>query len=482
MMNRSKLKSLLALCLVFCMALSLITFAPLQASATETAGDEIGEDAAAADDVSDTDPTDPSDPEETDPEETDPEETDPEETDPEETDPEETDPEETDPEETDPEETDPEETDPEETDPADPTDPEKTDPSDPSDPSDPEKTDPTDPSDPSDPEEAEPTETDPAADPDEVTDEEVLAVIELLKSIDSLQEMQNKRATITVKKTYADAPEEHQAAQQQYKEYVDGMFAKRAAAKQAYEALSDEQKELLLTDEEAAAGLAKLDPYDSLPNIFPMIGDFPLAITPSDNEYSFEVVRAYELSQNVTADKDFPCTIVLADVSGDATSWTPNGPYQYGQSNYEMTYCIDLRMPTTHGWHYKRVNLEDCDYYTAEDAAHIRAIILNSYPFISMEQMRSSLIAGGFNADYANALTRSDMISAVQQAIWAYANRTTMDNITASTTYGGTGEIIDYPYARPADQDDERLPRRAVGLVQHRLQLCGALRHLLSRH
>ena len=452
MMNRSKLKSLLALCLVFCMALSLITFAPLQASATETAGDEIGEDAAAADDVSDTDPTDPSDPEETDPEETDPEETDP------------------------------EETDPEETDPADPTDPEKTDPSDPSDPSDPEKTDPTDPSDPSDPEEAEPTETDPAADPDEVTDEEVLAVIELLKSIDSLQEMQNKRATITVKKTYADAPEEHQAAQQQYKEYVDGMFAKRAAAKQAYEALSDEQKELLLTDEEAAAGLAKLDPYDSLPNIFPMIGDFPLAITPSDNEYSFEVVRAYELSQNVTADKDFPCTIVLADVSGDATSWTPNGPYQYGQSNYEMTYCIDLRMPTTHGWHYKRVNLEDCDYYTAEDAAHIRAIILNSYPFISMEQMRSSLIAGGFNADYANALTRSDMISAVQQAIWAYANRTTMDNITASTTYGGTGEIIDYPYARPADQDDERLPRRAVGLVQHRLQLCGALRHLLSRH
>ena len=430
-MVRNRLKSLLALCLVLCMALSLIVFTP-RASAAETAV-RNSDFEAATETGSEPEPveTEAAEPEKTEPE--DPEETEPE--DPEKTEPE--DPEKTEPE--DPEKTEPE--DPEETEETEPEDPEKTEPE------DPEKTEPEE-TEPEDPEKTEPEETEPeeAEETEEITDEDVLAVIELLKGIDSLQEMQNKRATITVKTVYAEAEEEHLAAQQQYKEYVDGMFEKRAAAKEAYEALSDEQKEQVQSDEDGAAGLAKLDPYDSLPNIFPMIGDFPLSITPSSNEYCYEVVRAYELSQNITADKDFPCTIALVDVSGDATSWTPNAPYQYGQSNYEITYCIDLRMPTTHGWHYKRVNLEDCDYYTASDAAHIRAIILTSYPFISMDQMKSNLIAGGFNASYANALTRSDMIAAVQQAIWAYANRSNMDNITASTTYGGTAEVIDYPY------------------------------------
>ena len=382
-MVRNRLKSLLALCLVLCMALSLIVFTP-RASAAETAV-RNSDFEAATETGSEPEPveTEAAEPEKTEPE--DPEETEPE--DPEKTEPE--DPEKTEPE--DPEKTEPE--DPEETEETEPEDPEKTEPE------DPEKTEPEE-AEPEDPEKAEPEETEPeeAEETEEITDEDVLAVIELLKGIDSLQEMQNKRATITVKTVYAEAEEEHLAAQQQYKEYVDGMFEKRAAAKEAYEALSDEQKEQVQSDEDGAAGLAKLDPYDSLPNIFPMIGDFPLSITPSSNEYCYEVVRAYELSQNITADKDFPCTIALVDVSGDATSWTPNAPYQYGQSNYEITYCIDLRMPTTHGWHYKRVNLEDCDYYTASDAAHIRAIILTSYPFISMDQMKSNLIAGGFNA------------------------------------------------------------------------------------
>ncbi len=73
--------------------------------------------------------------------------------------------------------------------------------------------------------------------------------------------------------------------------------------------------------------------------------------------------------------------------------------------------------------------------------------MLVSYPFISMDEMKAILKERGFNAEYADALTRSDITAAVQFAIWKYANRSTpLDEgeYDGMTVYGGTGEVIDY--------------------------------------
>lgn len=133
---------------------------------------------------------------------------------------------------------------------------------------------------------------------------------------------------------------------------------------------------------------------------------------------------AYELSNHMVssdggAHNSIPQTLVMLDASEDYT-WTPDGVYSFGSSNYEVMYCCDEDTGYNHGIYYKRMNLEDSSYYNEEDAAHIRAIITNSYPFVSLDQMKANLKAEGF--EDAAELTRADVISAVQMAVWTYAN------------------------------------------------------------
>ncbi len=134
--------------------------------------------------------------------------------------------------------------------------------------------------------------------------------------------------------------------------------------------------------------------------------------------------HAYEMSGHMVstdggASNDIPQTLVMIDASSDYT-WTPDGLYTFGQSNYEVLYCCDAETGYGNGIYYKRLNLEDSDYYTPEEAAHIRSIVTNSYPYISLEQMKANLEEAGFEG--AQELTRSEIITAVQSAIWYYAN------------------------------------------------------------
>ncbi|MBQ5819808.1 MAG: Cna B-type domain-containing protein, partial [Clostridia bacterium] len=116
---------------------------------------------------------------------------------------------------------------------------------------------------------------------------------------------------------------------------------------------------------------------------------------------------------------DIPQLLILLNAESDYT-WTPNGVYEFGKSNYEVLYCCDAVTGYVHGVHYKRMNLEDSSYYDPDAAKHIRAIVTNSYPYISVEQMKADLKAEGFKD--ADKLTRADLITAIQTAIWSYAN------------------------------------------------------------
>lgn len=256
----------------------------------------------------------------------------------------------------------------------------------------------------------------------QITDDPVSALTAQLEAIDTLQEIQNKRNQYTasghydITTTSQKVIDRHNAARIGYETYVDTMFAARVAAQNAYDALTPEQKAQI-----DPALVAKLS--NELPTVF---HETTLPIDPSSNEYTFEAVRgglgyAYEVSNHMVSG-NIPQTFILVDTSDGKTSWTPNGLYEYGKSNYDVCYCCDVKTGLEYYSNYKRLNLEDSHYYGKSAAEHIRAIVLNSYPYVSVEEMRANLKADGMRAEFVDSLTRADMIAAVQQAIWTYAN------------------------------------------------------------
>ena len=149
-----------------------------------------------------------------------------------------------------------------------------------------------------------------------------------------------------------------------------------------------------------------------------------------ENGYTFMSVSDeydyYEASNHIlTAPNEesgvgIPYLFVMIDPTEEKGTWKPSGLYEYGKSNYEVLYCCDVKTGVKDGVYYKRVNLEDSNYYDAEAASHVRAIVTNSYPYISLDEMKANLKEAGF--EDAENLTRSEIITAVQGAIWSFAN------------------------------------------------------------
>ncbi|MBQ6264218.1 MAG: Cys-Gln thioester bond-forming surface protein [Clostridia bacterium] len=270
-------------------------------------------------------------------------------------------------------------------------------------------------------------------------DGDVDEVIAQLQAIDTLAQMQSKKSQFTVSGNYnADDPDsvrEHLDAVNGYRNYVIEMLAQRAAAKQAYELLSDSGKEQI-----PAELTEKLS--DTLDTVF-RYNSYP--VTQRFDEYCYEVIfprnLVYELSSHFSPGIDMPATIILTNTAElGGSSWTPDGPYSYGTNNYDLTYCCDLEVMPVNGTHYKIGNLEDSGHYGVTSARHIRAIVENSYPFVTIDEMKENLKAGGLDSGFVDSLTRSDIIAGVQMAIWAYSNMSN-ERIEQSVFYGGSLDI-----------------------------------------
>lgn len=263
----------------------------------------------------------------------------------------------------------------------------------------------------------------PRASASELSDPQVQQVITQLEAIDTLQQIQDNRSLYTTSTSHYDVnttdpsvSADHEAKRAAYETYVNEMFAARLAAQQAYDALSESQKAQI-----PQQLVAKLD--NSLSTVFHS-NTFP--VTPSNDEYCFESVNGgtgygYEVS-NYMVSGEIPQTFILVDTSDGKTSWTPNGLYEFGRSNYEVLYCCDVETPMVYGTDYKRVNLEDSGYFTEDSANHIRGILTNCYPYISLSEMKSRLKAAGLSEAFVDQISRSDAISAAQMAVWTYAN------------------------------------------------------------
>lgn len=265
----------------------------------------------------------------------------------------------------------------------------------------------------------------PAAVASDVTDDPVQAVINQLEAIDTLQQMQDKRNSYKGSGTSdlgSPTNASHEEARAGYEAYVAEMFSARLAAQQAYDNLTSAQQEQI-----SSSLVAKLDngPLDTI------FKGGTYSVSPSSNEYAFEAVdigygAAYEVALSMISGQ-IPQTFILVDTSDGKTSWTPDGLYSRGNSNYDVVYCCDVETGLKYSSHYKRLNLEDSSYYGPNAAAHIRAILENSYPFISLSEMKSRLRSGGLRSSFVDTLTRGDIIAAVQAAVWSYANANDTD-------------------------------------------------------
>ena len=198
--------------------------------------------------------------------------------------------------------------------------------------------------------------------------------------------------------------------------------------------------------------------------------------------------HAYEMSYHMVsndggASNEIPQTLVLVGADEDYT-WTPDGLYSFGASNYEVLYCCDAETGYANDVYYKRMNLEDGTYYTSEQAAHIRAIVTNSYPFISLEQMKKNLADAGFEG--AEDLTRTDVLTAVQAAIWAFSNVNVGEyyysrtfNVPNNSQWGGVMHDYDkeleeikenegwWPTGKRKFATNEEVAARINGLIDH---------------
>jgi len=149
-------------------------------------------------------------------------------------------------------------------------------------------------------------------------------------------------------------------------------------------------------------------------------------VTAGTDGYTFmslfrKPAHGYEFSGHFMGEGEGPQTFVVIDtVEHNGKAWTPSGVYVPNKSNYEVTYCCDVETMIADATYYKRLNLEDSEYYNDAQAAKIRAIVTNSYPYVTLDAMKADLAANGYV--YAEELTRNEIIAAVQTAIWACAN------------------------------------------------------------
>ena len=155
-------------------------------------------------------------------------------------------------------------------------------------------------------------------------------------------------------------------------------------------------------------------------------GEVAVDVTAGTEGYNYmslfrKYVHGYEFGGHFMGEGEGPQTFVVLDTNElDGTTWTPSGVYVPNESNYEVAYCCDVETMIVDATYYKRTNLENSGYYNEEHAAKIRAIVTNSYPYVTLDAMKADLAANGY--PYAEELTRNEAIAAVQTAIWACAN------------------------------------------------------------
>ena len=105
-------------------------------------------------------------------------------------------------------------------------------------------------------------------------------------------------------------------------------------------------------------------------------------------------------------------------------------------------YCVDALtgLAEREGYDFQRVNLEDATWFDDEAAGKVRAIYMNAFPYLEVEELQKRvntwLAATDPQAAEITDLTAAEVASAAQIAIWTTVNAD--ENVTLSDVYVGT--------------------------------------------
>lgn len=103
-----------------------------------------------------------------------------------------------------------------------------------------------------------------------------------------------------------------------------------------------------------------------------------------------------------------------------------------GGGEQHNVYCCDYEvniLKTGDKIAYRRLTLENSGYYDEEAAKKIRAIVLNSYPVLSLEEMKARMSAVGYTLN--ESVSEEQLLSGAQRAIWQYSNSDSVNNQAA---------------------------------------------------
>ncbi len=103
-----------------------------------------------------------------------------------------------------------------------------------------------------------------------------------------------------------------------------------------------------------------------------------------------------------------------------------------GGGEQHNVYCCDYEvniLKTGDKIAYRRLTLENSGYYDEEAAKKIRAIAFNSYPVLSLEEMKTRMDKAGYTLN--ESVSEEQLLSGAQRAIWQYSNSDSVNNQAA---------------------------------------------------
>lgn len=139
------------------------------------------------------------------------------------------------------------------------------------------------------------------------------------------------------------------------------------------------------------------------------------------------------MMNSVFANESYSYTYVGVAENGekDGTASTAIMNVKDNDGKIYKVYCIDKDIYTKDEQKYSLNNLEDMSNYTRENMNKIRNIVISSYPYISIEKLRT--LSGIPN------LTTAQAIAGTQAAIWHYSN-----NLNKTSLKGNAYKLYDW--------------------------------------
>ena len=131
-----------------------------------------------------------------------------------------------------------------------------------------------------------------------------------------------------------------------------------------------------------------------------------------------------------------------------------------GGEKQHKVYCCDYKvniLETGDKIAYRRLTLENSNYYSAEEAKMIRAIVLNSYPVLSLNEMKENMHNAGY--DLNDSVSEEQLLSGTQRAIWQCSNKSEVENqevyIYSHKITGGYSDVIKAPEEKYKESNKE---------------------------